>query len=196
MLAGHSLTYVQLKRISCSQSDHRVASKWNWDMPKRIIKGQTYNTDTATLIARAEEDFVHGSDPKGPSVNTEVKVYQTRGGAFFLHTFSQMPRKDSNGNEQLVVTENMFEPMTREEVEQWIQSAGYMDYEIELLSPTFGDPPEATGEAVPAASLYIRVPTSLKVRIEEAAAANKLSVNAWAMRCMESCIARNKPMGE
>jgi hypothetical protein len=163
-------------------------------MPKRIINGQTYNTDTATLIARAETNFISHGNEHGQ--HTEVKVYQTRGGAFFLYTFSQEPRKDRNGNEQLVVVDNLFEPMTREEVEKWVENEGYYNYHIELLSPTFGEPPEATGEAVPAASLYIRVPTSLKVRIEEAAEANKLSVNAWAMRCMESCIARNKPMGE
>jgi predicted HicB family RNase H-like nuclease len=54
----------------------------------------------------------------------------------------------------------------------------------------------AAGEAVPAASLYIRVLTSLKVRTKEAAEADKLSVNAWAIRCMETCLARNKTMGE
>jgi predicted HicB family RNase H-like nuclease len=86
--------------------------------------------------------------------------------------------------------------LSRWTLEQWVESAGYLDYQIELLSPTIGEPPEAAGEAVPAASLYIRLPTSLKVRIEEAAEADKLSVNAWAMRCMETCIARNKTMGE
>jgi predicted HicB family RNase H-like nuclease len=164
-------------------------------MPKRIINGQTYNTDTATLIARAEANFGDNPNLTRPGEHAEMKVYQTRGGAFFLHTFSQTPRKDVNGNWQLV-EDNKFEPMTREEVEQWVESAGYLDYQIELLSPTIGEPPEAAGEAVPAASLYIRVPTSLKVRIEEAAEADKLSVNAWAMRCMETCIARNKTMGE
>ena len=162
-------------------------------MPKRIINGQTYNTDTATLIARAEANFGDNPNLDRPGEHAEVKVYQTRGGAFFLHTFSQTPRKDANGNERLV-EDNMFEPMTREDVEQWVENAGYLDYQIELLSPTIGEPPEAvaTAEAVPAASLYIRVPTSLKVRIEEAAEADKLSVNAWAMRCMETCIARSK----
>ena len=162
-------------------------------MPKRIIKGQTYNTDTAMLIARAEQDFNDGSNIQGH--HAEVKVYKTRGGAFFLHTFSDAPRKDRNG-EYRVVVEDKLDPMTREEVGEWIKNAGYLDYQIELLSPTFGDPPEATGEAVPAASIYIRVPTSLKVRIEEAAEANNLSVNAWAMRCMEACIAPKKNMGE
>lgn len=164
-------------------------------MPKRIINGQTYNTDTATLIARAETNFISHSDER-QGAHTEVKVYQTRGGAFFLYTFSEAPRKDRNGNEQLVVVDNVFEPMTREEVEEWVKNEGYYNYHIELLSPTFGEPPEAAGEAVPAASLYIRVPTSLKVRIEEAAEADKLSVNAWAMRCMEACLARNKTKGE
>ena len=162
-------------------------------MPKRIINGQTYNTDTATLIARAEADYGDTPHHTRPGAHTEVKVYQTRGGAFFLHTFTQTPRKDAIGNEQLV-EDHMFEPMTREDVEDWVKSAGYLDYQIELLSPTIGDPPEAVAEAeaVPAASLYIRVPTSLKVRIQEAAEADKLSVNAWVMRCMEACIGRNK----
>ena len=47
----------------------------------------------------------------------------------------------------------MFEPMTREDVEQWVENAGYLDYQIELLSPTIGDPPEAVAEAVPALDL-------------------------------------------
>jgi hypothetical protein len=161
-------------------------------MPKRIINGQTYNTDTATLIAQAEQDFPGDSNTGQPDSHAEVKVYQTRGGAFFLHTVSENYfRKDRNGNWSPLL-ENLFEPMTREEVEEWVKKNGYLDYQIELLSPTIGEPPEAADEAVPASSLYIRVPTSLKVRIEEAAEAEKLSVNAWAMRCMETCIARNK----
>jgi hypothetical protein len=160
-------------------------------MPKRIINGQTYNTDTATLIAQAEQDFPANSSTGPEGDHAEVKVYQTRGGALFLYTRSQMTRRDRNGNWR-PVEENLFEPMTREEVEDWVESAGYLDYQIELFHPTIGEPPEATVEAEPAASLYIRVPTSLKVRIEEAAETAKLSVNAWAMRCMESCIARNK----
>ena len=160
-------------------------------MPKRIINGQTYNTDTATLIARAEQDFPGNSKTGKPDEHAEVKVYQTRGGAFFLHTFSERFRKDRNGNWQ-PVEENLFEPMTQQEVEEWVENSGYLDYQIELLSPIIGEPPEAAVEAVPATSLYVRVPTSLKVRIEEAAEADKLSVNAWAMRCMETCLARNK----
>ena len=150
-------------------------------MPKRIINGQTYNTDTATLIAQAEQDFYEGDSPVQLTEHAEVKIYQTRGGAFFLHTFCRSFRKDRNGVLQ-PKEDNVFEPMTREEVEGWVENAGYLDYEIELLSPTIGDPPEAIAEAeaVPASSIYVRMPTSLKVQIEEAAEANNLSINAWA----------------
>ena len=165
-------------------------------MPKRIINGQTYNTDTATLIAQAEQDF-HDRDTFQLTEHAEVKIYQTRGGAFFLHTFSRSFRNDRNGVLQ-PKEDNVFEPMTREEVEEWVENAGYLDYEIELLSPTIGDPPEAIAEAeaVPASSIYVRMPTSLKVQIEEVAAANNLSINAWAVRCMETCLARNKALLE
>ena len=163
-------------------------------MPKRIIDGQTYNTDTARLIAQGEQDLVVTGQPDGYA---DLKVYQTRGGAFFLHTLEQNFRKDRNGNWQ-PVERNEFEPMTREEAEQWVKNGGWLGLQIELLSPTIGEPPEAgdPAEAVSAASLYIRVPTSLKVQIAEAAEADNLSVNAWAMRCMEACLARNKTKGE
>jgi hypothetical protein len=92
-------------------------------LPKRIINGQTYNTDTGTLIARAEANFGDNPNLDRPGEHAKVKVYQTRGGAFFLHTFSQTPRKDANGNERLV-EDNMFEPMTREDVARFHAAHG------------------------------------------------------------------------
>src|SRR5262249_10476663 len=47
---------------------------------------------------------------------------------------------------------------------------------------------EAEAEAEPSATIYLRVPTVLKQRVDQAAAGAKLSVNAWAMKCMERCI--------
>ena len=41
----------------------------------------------------------------------------------------------------------------------------------------------------PAATIYVRLPTSLKTQFEAIAANEKLSVNAVAIRCMERCIA-------
>ena len=52
----------------------------------------------------------------------------------------------------------------------------------------FGEPPEAEAEPAPGATIYVRVPTSLKDRIEAQATREHLSVNAWAIRCMESCL--------
>ena len=50
---------------------------------KRIVDGKTYNTDTATKIAGAriesgDEDF------------TNLTLYVTRGGAFFIHEFERL----------------------------------------------------------------------------------------------------------
>ena len=92
-------------------------------MTKRIINGQTYNTDTATLIAQAEADFAGNSATGQPSEHAEVKVYQTRGGAFFLHTFSRPFRMDRNGVWQ-PYDDHTIEPMTREEVEDWTRDTG------------------------------------------------------------------------
>jgi HicB family len=49
------------------------------------------------------------------------------------------------------------------------------------------EPPEAAAEESPGSTLYIRVPTSLKNRIEALAKEADLSLNAWTMRCVERC---------
>ena len=50
------------------------------------------------------------------------------------------------------------------------------------------DPPEAEAEAEAGATIYIRVPAALKRRVDEAAKAEGVSGNLWAMRCIERCL--------
>jgi len=78
----------------------------------------------------------------------------------------------------------LAKPLTRDEAHRWV-----MEGQVELFNDVFGEPPEAGEEAAPGATLYVRVPASLKDQIEAAAAGDKLSVNAWAIRCMEGCVA-------
>jgi hypothetical protein len=133
---------------------------------KRIIDGKTYNTDTATLVARS-----WGNDMR-------EDLYVTRGGAFFVR-----------------ITEpgeaDRLSPMDRERVDEWL-GAG----EIELLDNTiFAEPEEAAEEREPEATIYVRVPRSLKGRIEAEAKDDELSVNAWVMRCVERCAGRRREDG-
>lgn len=54
----------------------------------------------------------------------------------------------------------------------------------QLIEKHFGEQPEA-GESE--SRITVRIPDSLKSRIEALAAENKQSLNAWIMRCLETC---------
>jgi len=142
---------------------------------KRIVNGVTYNTATATKIARSEYD---GHDGAG----TET-MYQTRGGAFFIH--QQETRRVWNQREeqhQQRITNN-FIPMSPDETHRWL-----MEGNVEVIANPFEDPPEATYESQPGATIYLRVPSSLKHKVEEAAREDGVSGNVWSMRCIERCL--------
>ncbi len=148
---------------------------------KRIINGVAYNTETSTKVARSEYDNTSQGGPRGEQV-----LYQTRGGAFFLHTFEVSAHKDRDGEWQERES-NDFEVMLRDEAQQWVMNAG----QVELLGNVFGDPPEAAADesAVPNATIYARVPLALKSQVEASAKAAGLSVNSFLIRCMETCAA-------
>jgi predicted HicB family RNase H-like nuclease len=158
---------------------------------KRVIDGVTYNTDTATLIARAEEDRDFNQYSNEPAVSLEIGLYQTRGGAFFLHTSTETSRQNAEGEWRDVVR-NEFEPLTASEARHWIANS---QYQVEVITDVFGEPPEAAVEDTAGATLYIRIPASLKEQIETTAETEKLSVNSWVMRCMESCLVSRKSGG-
>lgn len=130
---------------------------------KRIIDGKTFNTETATRVAGAPEDYHHPEEFD--------LLYQTRHGAFFRHYGGLTNQRDDY---------EVLKPTTPEEAKAWLESHDFVD-EIEAL---FGEQPEA-GEAE--SRITVRIPDSLKTRIEGLAAANKQSMNAWIMRCLETC---------
>lgn len=139
---------------------------------KRIIEGVTYNTDTATAVARWEYEGVDGAD-------TDAVLYQTRGGAFFIvHTWNV------EGKEKVY-----FEATTRDGVQRLVESTDNLAI---LNDDILKDPPEASAEQSPGATLYLRVPSSLKDQAEAFARSDGVSVNVWAMRCMERCSKRHE----
>ena len=143
-------------------------------MIKRIIDGVAYNTATSALIAQSEYEV----DFKRTDADCLGKLYQTRGGAYFVHEQIDTGERDDYGDR---VYRDRFEPMTAEEAEQWTLSD---QTEVFAKSP-FAEPPEAQAEVEPGATVYLRLPASLKARIEEAAEQAKLSVNAWMMKVAE-----------
>ncbi len=143
---------------------------------KRIIDGVTYNTATSTLLATSdyEADWNHKSYP------CEGHIYQTRGGAFFVHEAINLGFSHEIDED---VWKHRFEALSRAEAQSWIMTG-----ETEIYSNPFEEPPEAQAEDEPSATIYVRVPTSLKQRVDAAAKAENLSANSWAMRCIEGCL--------
>jgi predicted HicB family RNase H-like nuclease len=135
---------------------------------KRIIDGVTYNTETATKIARKRE-----RNPLfEPGEFIEEEMYMTRGGAFFMTV--RYP-----GDDQVEIYARR-----RSEVEHWL-TYGSVDVFADILS----DLPEAKAEPSAGATIYVRVPKILKNRLEATAEANDQSLNAWITRCLERCVA-------
>jgi hypothetical protein len=142
---------------------------------KRIVNGVTYNTDTSTALAHSSWENDDGQ--------VEGTLYQTRGGAFFVDEETTRSIWNEREREHETKVVNSFIPMSAEQAHKWM-----MEGEVEIFSNPFEDPPEAAAENDPGATIYMRVPASLKKRVEEAAGASKLSGNVWAMRCVERCL--------
>jgi hypothetical protein len=147
---------------------------------KRVIDGVTYDTNTSTRVATAEvlEEEFRGR----PEERRKYVLYKTRGGAFFVHVHTETSRQNMRGDWEAVES-HVFEPMTYDEAHEWVMSG-----QVELLDEdAIASPPEAVAEAETAATVYLRMPTSLKVRVEKLASEEGLSLNAWYTRCGERC---------
>src|SRR5215469_14823532 len=144
---------------------------------KRVIEGKTYNTDTATRVARYDYE-----NEKGYSVT--VHLYQNRGGAFFeVHTWEE---DDINlGTYQRYI----FETISRDGIDRLL-TGRFAKGGIEVFDEkALTLPPEAEEKEGPSMTIYFRLPPSLKVRIEASAREAGLSINAWMLRCAERCLA-------
>ena len=137
---------------------------------KRIIDGKTYNTETATKIAEQEwEDNTNYQSNDNFQIGVEWnELYQTRHGAYFNyggHGFF---------HEEYII------PLAPNEAQKWMEKHA----SAELIEQHFGEMPEA-GDSE--SRFTLRMPDSLKQRIDNAAKANNQSTNAWVIRCLEKC---------
>ena len=151
---------------------------------KRVVDGVAYNTATSTRLAEKEWNE---QDERGRNANVEATLYQTQKGAFFVHkrTFTEWWDHDAGEAEQRTRDECI--PMMADEASGWLLRGV-----VNISHNPFGELPEAAAEAEPGATLYLRVPASLKRRVEGAAKFESLSGNAWMMRCLERCLEQSE----
>jgi predicted HicB family RNase H-like nuclease len=133
---------------------------------KRIIDGQTYDTETATEVFRS------GSNPWS---DAWWIMYQTRHGAFFRVGV------DNHGY-------GHFDPLSDEEAQKLLERDAN-----HLVEQFFGPFPEG-GAAEK--RLTVRIPIGLARRVEAAANGARLDVNKYIQRCLEKAVSSDgqKPM--
>jgi hypothetical protein len=164
---------------------------------KRLIDGVTYNTETATLLARSNYE----GDWNNWAAQGEGELYQTRGGAFFivekLEYIAPGPL-DQFGNETVgapPVTKMRFRKCSEDGARKWIIEGDVGNIQtsngrkksdgVEVFLNPFE---EKVSEDETEGTIYARMPASLKRKIEESAKGDGISANSWAMRCFERCL--------
>ena len=129
---------------------------------KRIIDGQSYNTETSTEVFVVEHPHF-GSD-------AWFGLFQTRAGAFFKI------RVDHDAE----ILE--FEPISDTEAQKLTEK-----HANHLVEKYFDVVEGGSAER----RLTIRLPGNLMRRVEEAALAKNVSVNTYAMRLFESAVTKD-----
>jgi hypothetical protein len=135
---------------------------------KRIIDGKTYNTETATLIVSWEQ--FSGQYEYGQI------LYQTRFGSYFLFLYED-PLINMNSEHY-----EKIQPLSPTDAQTWLEK--FAPQKPELIERLFGEMPEGGSSEV---KFTLRIPESLRDRLADHASANKQSLNAWIIRCLESC---------
>jgi hypothetical protein len=150
---------------------------------KWVVEGVAYNTATSTLLAKKEwhEEQEDEQGRLGPFV--EATLYQTQKGAYFVHKLTSWWNEVL---EQHEARRDDCSPMTAEQASAWLLKGN-----VQIIHNPFpfGEVPEAAAETEPGATIYLRVPATLKHRVDKAASAAGMSSNAWVMRCIEACLA-------
>ena len=147
---------------------------------KRIINGKTFNSETATVIFRLEkqEKGALRSEEIDGYLDSET-LYRTRQGNFFLMDTEIKDNFDKEGVPLGTGPVERLKPLTTEGALNWLRSH---DVSEEQIRQQFGDHLKDMTEE---STVYLRVPQSLKLRLEACANNKGQSLNTWAMRCLE-----------
>ena len=142
---------------------------------KRIIDGKTYNTDSSTVVA---DGTWHDENQ---DLAIETKVYQNRAGIYFAVEQHKQVWRDRDGKTQ----ERTWSEWTALEDEE--AATKFCEDSALTIYLGFDAVPEA-GDMSETETIYVRVPRFLKLAVEAQAKAEDVSINLFAMRCLERCI--------
>ena len=151
---------------------------------KRIIDGRTYNTDTSTIIAL---DW-NGDEPENwalgrlPEYDVANALCKSRHGAYFLATFNAWLFEISDPKGETI------KPLVPAEAQEWLETT--FPESPDLIEAEFGEMPEAGHTE---SRFTLRMPDSLKRRIDTLSKVAGQSTNAWIIACLERCSAAQEP---
>ena len=148
---------------------------------KRVINGVTYNTATSTALAlkhgRQEASHTHRAS------DWIATLYQTYGSAYFLVYRDEYMEWNEQRRVSQAREEVRFEPISSDGAKSWLRQG-----EVEVLHNPFAGRRKGTSEAKVGTTIYVRLPASLKHRVDEEAAKSKVSANQWVMRAIERAL--------
>ena len=147
---------------------------------KRIIENTAYNTATAMVVAKLTSSMtgtLYQTSLCAPDASSMTGVlYQTNAGEFFVHEHEVVRYRDWQGECKALETDNIT-PINQEQAKGWAVNSG------EIINDVFNDKAKAN-----TATIYVRVPSTLKSIVEDAAKAKGMSVNSYAIRCLEQAL--------
>jgi hypothetical protein len=144
---------------------------------KRIIKGATYNTDTATKVA------VGATADEDRGEHSQIALYQTPGGVYFLVEDITTSYFDRHGDPAERFNSEWSVTTDVDQARKWCEDTG-----LNIIRDFDDMPPEAGSSEPATATVHVRVPPVLKTAIEERAKADGVSANVFALRCFERCL--------
>lgn len=134
-------------------------------VPKRIIKGKAYNTDTSTKVGSwtKEEEAV--------GISWGEDLYQNRFGQFFIYKWGE---DGPDGPYEDII------PLTPRKARDWL--VAHQSWRVDVIESLFGAVPEAGSKE---SKYTLRLPVHLHKRLAELAEANNQSLNAWMVKALE-----------
>jgi hypothetical protein len=141
---------------------------------KRIIDGKAYNTDSATIMAMG----TWKDDSQG--IVIETTVYKNRAGSYFAVEDHEQTYRDRDGEAQTRTWSEWKVLEDEPAAEKFCQNNQVTIYQGFDAVPEAGDMSETE-------TIYVRVPRVLKLAVEAKAKTENVSINTFAMRCLESC---------
>jgi predicted HicB family RNase H-like nuclease len=153
---------------------------------KWVVEGVAYNTATSTLLAQKAWHSEESEETGGFGPYFEAALYQTRKGAYFVHKSTSWWHSDLGRMEP---ASDDCTPMTAEQANAWLLKGN-----VKIVHNPFplGEVPEAAAETEPGATIYLRVPATLKHRVDKAASSAGMSTNAWVMQIIEGYLAADQ----